>query len=72
MDGLPTRRDFALGLVAAGTVLPASRWAIGFPHPVVPYRERAYYHHRYPRYAGPVGPYRPYPRYPHRPLGARY
>jgi hypothetical protein len=40
--------------------------------PVVPYRERAYYHHRYPRYAGPVGPYRPYPRYPHRPLGARY
>jgi oligopeptidase B len=31
MDGLPTRRDFALGLVAAGTVLPASRWAIGFP-----------------------------------------
>jgi hypothetical protein len=40
--------------------------------PVVPYRERAYYHHRYPRYAGPVGPYRPYPRYPHRPLGVRY
>jgi hypothetical protein len=40
--------------------------------PVVPYRERAYYHHRCPRYAGPVGPYRPYPRYPHRPLGVRY
>jgi hypothetical protein len=40
--------------------------------PVVPYRERAYYHHHYPRYAGPVGPYRPYPRYPHRPLGVRY
>ena len=39
--------------------------------PVVPYRERAYYHHRYPRYAGPVGPYRPYP-HPHRPLGVRY
>ena len=31
MDGLPTQKDFALGLVAAGTVLPASGWAIGFP-----------------------------------------
>ena len=40
--------------------------------PVVSYRERAFYHRPYPRYAGPVGPYRPYGRYPHRPLGARY
>lgn len=40
--------------------------------PTIPYRERAYYHHPYPRYAGPVGPYRPYPHYPHRPVSARY
>ena len=40
--------------------------------PAIPYRERAYYHHPYPRYAGPVGPYRPYPHYPHRPVSARY
>lgn len=40
--------------------------------PVIPYRERAYYHRLYPRYAGPVGPYHPYPRYPHRPISARY
>jgi hypothetical protein len=40
--------------------------------PVVPYRERAYYHRPYPRYAGPVGAYHPYPRYPHRPISTRY
>lgn len=40
--------------------------------PAIPYRERAYYHRSYPRYAGPVGPYRAYPRYSHRPVSARY
>ena len=65
---------------------PAYSYVVGQPYPagyvpnpyyagagpVVPYRERAYYHGAYPRYAGPVGPYHPYPRYPHRPVSARY
>jgi hypothetical protein len=65
---------------------PAYSYVVGQPYPagyvpnpyyagagpVVPYRERAYYHGAYPRYAGPIGPYHPYPRYPHRPVSARY
>jgi hypothetical protein len=65
---------------------PAYSYVVGQPYPtgyvpnpyyagagpVIPYRERAYYHGGYPRYAGPVGPYHPYPRYSHRPVSARY
>lgn len=65
---------------------PAYSYVVGQPYPagyvpnpyyagagpVIPYRERAYYHGAYPRYAGPVGPYRPYPRFSRRPVSARY
>jgi hypothetical protein len=59
----------------AGEAYPA-RYALN-PYyagagPVIPYRERAYYHGGYLGYAGPVGSYHPCPRYQHHPLSVRY